>query len=167
MPHNGSVLMRRLVVDQGDVELLESATALLHARFRPGRHHVAAALRTGSGEIVTGVHVGSRRINICAEQIALGAALGAGHTTFTAGIAVIMINADDVPRITSPCGVCREVLSFYAPDMTVIVDAAGEALKTYISDLLPAPWLLPEESKIVPQLTINQVIPTDDHAREA
>jgi len=158
--------MHRLAVADSDIELLEAATALLTARFRSGRHHVAAALRAASGEIFTGVHVGSRRINVCAEQVALGAALTAGHTTFTAGIAVIMINAEDVPRITSPCGVCREVLSFYAPGMTVIVDAAGEALKTYIRDLLPAPWLLPNESEGVPRLVVNHAVRTDHHSGE-
>jgi cytidine deaminase len=154
--------MRKLPIDLGDVELMEAATALLTARYHSGRHHVAAALRTGSGEIVTGLHVGSRRINICAEQIALGAALASGHTTFSAGIAVIMMDAGDLPRITSPCGVCREVLSFYAPDMSVIVDAGGEALKTYISDLLPAPWLLPSESNAIPRLIVDRVTTTAD-----
>jgi hypothetical protein len=37
--------MRKLPIDLGDVELLEAATALLTARFRFGRHHVAAAVR--------------------------------------------------------------------------------------------------------------------------
>jgi cytidine deaminase len=147
--------MRELEIDQGDVELLNAASELLKARYSFGRHHVAAALRTGTGEIVTGIHVGSRRINICAEQIALGAALAAGYTTFTAGIAVIMMTGDDAPRITSPCGVCREVLSAYAPDMTVIVDADGRALKTVMRDLLPAPWLLPAESSGFPDLVVG------------
>jgi cytidine deaminase len=147
--------MRKLEIDQGDVELLKAASALLKACYSFGRHHVAAALRTGSGEIVTGIHIGSRRINICAEQIALGTALATGHTTFSAGIAVIMMTDDDVPRITSPCGVCREVLFSYAPDMTVIVDADGQALKTYMRDLLPAPWLLPAESSGIPDLGVG------------
>jgi cytidine deaminase len=137
--------LRRLPIEPGDLELVEVASALLRERMSPLRHHVAAAIRTSSGEIVTGLHVGSRRVNVCAEQVALGAALAAGHSRFVACAAVIAMAEGDEPVVTSPCGVCREVLGFYEPDMTVLVDDGGEVVKTYVADLLPAPWLLPGE----------------------
>jgi hypothetical protein len=60
----------------------------------------------------TAVHVGSRRIQICAEEITLGTALSAGEREFTAVASVIMMTAQDEPTVVSPRGVCREVLSF-------------------------------------------------------
>jgi cytidine deaminase len=145
--------MRRLAIESADLELVRVASELLLERFAVLRHHVAAALRTESGEIVTGLHVGSRRINVCAEQIALGTALAAGHTGFVACASVIAVEPGDEPVVTSPCGVCREVLSFYAPQMTVLVDDAGTVAKTYVADLLPAPWLFPAEGAGPPRIS--------------
>lgn len=147
-----SALPRSLPLDRGDLELIDVARDLLRDRFAMGRHHVAAALRTSDGAIVTGLHIGSRRIQVCAEQIALGAALTAGHGEIVAGVAVIAMEEGDDPVVTSPCGVCREVLAYYAPEMTVLVDEAGTVIKTLAADLLPAPWLLPAEGSGPPRL---------------
>jgi cytidine deaminase len=128
-----------------DDELVAVATELLMARFVEGRHHVAAAIRTETGATVTGLHVGSRRINICAEQVALGNILTNGIGSPVAVASVIMMTSADTPSVTSPCGVCREVLSYYNPDLTALIREADETRKTSISELLPAPWLLPDE----------------------
>lgn len=154
-----SGLPRRLPLDQGDLELIEVARDLLLDRFALGRHQVAAALRVADGTIVTGLHVGSRRINLCAEQIALGTALTRGHGDIVAGVAVIAMEEGDDPVVTSPCGVCREVLAYYAPEMTVLVDDAGTVVKTFAADLLPAPWLLPTEGSgppLLPDISTEQ-----------
>jgi cytidine deaminase len=143
-----------LPVAASDAELLEAAVNLLEERFAFQRHHVAAAIRGGSGAIYTGLHIGSRRVNVCAEAVAASTALAAGETELTAGIAVIKMEAGDTPRITSPCGICRELLFYYNPQMTVVVDHDGHALKTVISELLPAPWLLPAESAGIPTLEL-------------
>lgn len=144
--------MQVLPISEADTELFDAAAALLEERFAFQRHHVAAAIRGGSGAIYTGLHIGSRRINVCAEAVAASTAIAAGETDLVAGLAVIKMEAGDAPRITSPCGVCRELLVYYNPSMAVIVDHDGRAVKTVISDLLPAPWLLPAESVGVPTL---------------
>jgi cytidine deaminase len=95
-------------------------------------------------------------VNVCAEQIALGTALSAGHTTFVAGAAVIMPDDGGAPVVTSPCGVCRELLGTWAPEMTVLVDERGTVIKTYVEDLLPAPWLWPiEHTPVLPDQPSN------------
>ncbi len=137
--------MRHLPLDRSDSELVEAAIAVLRANFEVGRHHVGAALRTANGKLYTGVHVGSRRINVCAEEIVLGTALSAGERELTAIASVIMMRAEDEPEVVSPCGVCREVLGYYAPDMTVLVLEDGEVRKTIVSDLLPGPYRNPGE----------------------
>jgi cytidine deaminase len=140
-------LMRTLGITTADEELVDIASQLLLERFSEGRHHVAAALRLPDGSVVTGVHIGSRRIDICAEQIALGVVLSTGRPVPIACASVIMMHVDDIPIVTSPCGVCRELLNYYNPDLTVLVDDAGKIVKTSMSELLPAPWLLPAETK--------------------
>jgi cytidine deaminase len=137
--------VEELPLTLADRELFVAASRLIDERFALLRHHVAAAVRGASGAIYTGLHVGSRRVNICAEPVAISAAIAAGEETIVAGLAVIKMESEDVPCLTSPCGVCRELLTFYNPEMTVVVDAGGQAMKTRAADLLPAPWLLPAE----------------------
>jgi cytidine deaminase len=138
--------MLDLPIEASDRELIDAASDVLRRNFAVGRHHVGAALRTRDGRVYTGVHVGSRRINICAEEITIGTALSAGERDFVAVASVIMMVPEDEPAVTSPCGVCREVLSFYGPDMTVVYLDHGELRKTRMADLLPGQWLLPGET---------------------
>ena len=112
-----------------DTALLDAAQDLL-ARVRvPGRHEVAAALRTADGAVHTGVHVeGScRRSSICAEGVALGTAraAGAGLADVEAVLSVQVKPADRF-RIIAPCGVCRELISDYAPDARVWLTRPGD-----------------------------------------
>jgi cytidine deaminase len=132
-------------VDPTDLELVEAASAALRRGFTEGRHHVAAALRLSDGSIVTGLHLGSRRVNICAEQVALGIVVSQELAEPVACASVIQMTAEDEPEPTSPCGVCREVLGFFAPTMTVALPHRGQLVRARFGDLLPAPWLLPGE----------------------
>jgi len=138
--------MLDLPIEASDEELVRAASDVLRRNFEVGRHHVGAAIRTRDGRVYTGVHVGSRRINICAEEVTIGTALSAGERDFAAVASVIMMLPEDEPAVTSPCGVCREVLSFYGPDMTVIYVDHGVLRKTRMADLLPGQWLLPGEA---------------------
>jgi cytidine deaminase len=137
--------MKLARIDSLDTELVTIASELLLARFHRGRHHVAAALRVSSGATITGLHIGSRRVNVCAEQIALGTALSQGAGMPVACASVIMMTDADHPAVTSPCGVCRELLNFYNPDMTTLIALPDGPAKTWMSQLLPAPWVLPHE----------------------
>ncbi len=57
-----------------DEALINVARELIAARFKEGYHHIAAALRTTSGRIYSGVHVEANvgRITVCGEAIAIG-----------------------------------------------------------------------------------------------
>ena len=138
--------MLDLPITPDDEALVAAAADVLRRNFEVGKHHVGAALRTRDGRVYTGVHVGSRRINICAEEITIGTALSAGERDFAAVASVIMMLPTDEPAVTSPCGVCREVLSFYGPDMSVVYLDHGVVRKTRMADLLPGQWLLPGET---------------------
>ena len=101
-------------------ELVAVALALLRERAVPGRHEVAAALRTKSGAVHRGLHVESSigRASICAEGAAIAAAAAAGDTEIETIVAVL--DTGEGRRVVTPCGLCRELISDYSPDATVI-----------------------------------------------
>ena len=143
-----------------DAELWWEAVELLSRTYRHERHEVAAALRTRSGRVHTGLHVAGSagRSSICAEGIALGAALTAGDREVEAVVAVLYRPAGTV-RVIAPCGVCRELLYDYCPNASIYVHegtpapspgrdpgeigfveaepAAGAARKMLVRDLMP------------------------------
>jgi cytidine deaminase len=116
-----------LPLSGADRELVEAALELLRERAEPGRHEVAAALRTKAGEVHRGLHVESSigRASICAEGVAIGTAAAAGDTEIDTIVAVL--DTGEGWRVVTPCGLCRELISDYAPDATVIdYDAARD-----------------------------------------
>lgn len=132
--------MRELNIEDRDRDLISLAAALIGRRYVPVRHHVAAVVSASSGAIYQGLHVGWGRVNLCAEQIAFANALAGGESEFITCVAVMARAPSGATSVVSPCGTCREMLRFFAPDLTVLVHDEGRVVKTYISDLLPAPW---------------------------
>lgn len=102
---------------------------------------VGAALRTASGQVITGANVESASYGLtcCAERVALFKALTGGHLRFTA-IAVVARTAGG----PMPCGACRQLLAEYAPRARVLV-ADSRALRQVrefaVDELLPAAFL--------------------------
>lgn len=98
------------------------------------QYHVGAALLSADGTIFTGCNVenASYPASICAERTALVKAVSEGQRRFVA-VAVATQNAG------SPCGICRQMMYEFAPDLRVILinfDGRIE-LETSLSDLLP------------------------------
>ena len=135
------------MLSDSDEELIEAARAILKARFRPGRHAVGSAVRTRSGRIHVGLNVECyvTRISVCAEAVAIGRASveGDGDEIETI-VAVRQASADDPqPRVVSPCGMCREMISDYAPGARIIVPEGSGAEVAPISSLLPNKYVRP------------------------
>ncbi|MCW2621017.1 MAG: cytidine deaminase [Frankiales bacterium] len=126
-----------------DEELVEAARRQARERFRPGWHTVAAAMRTDSGQVFTAIHLDATvgRIAVCAEPIALGMAVVAGAGCVQTVVAVRHPRPHDTDRsipIVSPCGMCRELLLDYAPEVRVLLatpDGGWESVR--MSELLP------------------------------
>jgi cytidine deaminase len=133
--------MRELDLEDRDRELISFATALIRKRYSPVRHHVAAVVLSSGGARYEGVHVGWGRVNLCAEQVALANAFAAGESELIACAAVMASAPLGETSVVSPCGTCREMLRFFAPDLMVMINHEGRVSKTYIADLLPAPWV--------------------------
>ena len=121
-----------------DEQLLELAQELLAARYVHGRHEVAAALRSTSGNVYLGLHVdgSARRTGICAEGMAIGAAAAAGDLAIDTIVAVPYKPAG-VFRVINPCGVCRELIHDYSPEAIVISYDDGDVVPRRIDELLP------------------------------
>ncbi|MCW0233162.1 MAG: cytidine deaminase [Ferrovibrio sp.] len=128
-----------------DQELLDAATALIRQRYAVGRHHIAAALRTQSGRIVTGLHLDTYvgRASVCAEAVAVGQAMAqiGAADPITAIVSVRHPRPTEQNQniqVVAPCGICREMLRDFAPDSRVLLADEGGALKSYNpSELLP------------------------------
>ena len=97
--------------------LVEKAIAASQNAYAPySDYPVGAALQTPDGTIFTGCNVenASYPMTICAERTALVKAVSEGHRQFEA-LAVVTRNGG------SPCGMCRQMLYEFAPDLRVII----------------------------------------------
>lgn len=96
-------------------------------------HTVGAAVRCADGSIFCGVNVYAIH-GACAEQVALGTAITAGQRDFTT---IVAVRGENGEEIIPPCGNCRQILSDYAPECAVIIDADGTLVKILARKLLP------------------------------
>lgn len=91
-------------------------------------------MRTRCGAVFAAVHLEASvgRVAMCAESIAVGMGAAAGDTDISVIVAV-----NRAGEIVAPCGICRELLSGYAPDAEVIVPGAEGPERVRITTLLP------------------------------
>ena len=117
-----------------DQQLLETARKMIRARFKPGWHNVAYAMRTRSGRVFSAVHLESNvgRVAVCAEAIALGMGAAEGDTAVERIVAV-----DHQGNVVAPCGMCRELISDYSPTAKVIVPSVTGPVIVGVGELLP------------------------------
>ena len=90
-------------------DLIARARECLDRAYAPySRFQVAAALLDDRGRVFTGVNVEniSYGLSMCAERVAIFAAVAAGARRITA-LAVTSSGAD----LLSPCGACRQVIA--------------------------------------------------------
>jgi cytidine deaminase len=134
-----------LPLTEADAQLIAEAQSVIARLYRPGKHHVGAALRTRSGKVFTAVHLEANvgRVAVCAEAIVLGKAISEGERDFATIVAVRRARPDEPEReiaVVSPCGICRELISDYGPDTQVIFVEGGAVKKCAVLDLLPGKY---------------------------
>ena len=107
--------------------------AMAHAYAPYSRFRVGAAVLAG-GTIFAGCNIenASYGLTICAERVAVFAAVAAGERRIEA-VAVVTDATDSI----APCGACRQVLNEFGPEMSVIMSAGGETVVRTLSELLP------------------------------
>jgi cytidine deaminase len=102
------------------------------------RFKVGAALRARDGTVITGCNVenASYGLTMCAERVAVFKAVSEGVRRFDA-VAVVA----DSPRLTAPCGPCRQILWEFCGDVWVhMSDLRGRTRSMRLSELLPLPF---------------------------
>ena len=129
-----------------DRALIEAARALIRERYIENRHHIAAALRTKSGKIHTGLHLDTYvgRASVCAEAVAVGSAMAVGDRDIATIVSVRHPRpreANQTIQVVSPCGICREMLADFAPDCRVIVPKDGGLIRIAPLELLPNKYI--------------------------
>ena len=117
-------------------ELKAAAVAMLDRAYVPYSHFpVGAALECADGTVFTGCNIenASYTPTICAERTAVSKAVSEGHRDF-----VRIVIAGRSKDFCVPCGVCRQVLREFAPDLEIIcLNGAGEERVFTLPELLP------------------------------
>ena len=117
-------------------ELKAAAVAMLDRAYCPYSHFpVGAALECSDGTVFTGCNIenASYTPTICAERTAVSKAVSEGHRDF-----VRIVIAGRSKDFCVPCGVCRQVLREFAPDLEIIcLNGAGEEQVFTLPELLP------------------------------
>ncbi len=115
-------------------DLMNQAITAMTYSYSPYSHYkVGAALLTGSGQVYLGCNIENSgyTASLCAERTAIAKAVSEGVTDFVA-IAVVTVNGG------APCGVCRQVMREFAPELTVIIGSIqGDYRVTSLAQLLP------------------------------
>ncbi len=117
-----------------NTQLYDMAVSAAKNAYAPySRFKVGSALLCEDGKVFTGCNVEnvSFSATLCAERNAISTAVNNGYTTFIK-LAVATV---DGKRIL-PCGICRQVITEFAPHCEIIFNNDGEIASYYISDPL-------------------------------
>jgi len=132
----------RKMNEQEAIRLLAEARKAIEVSYAPcSGFRVGAAILTGGGRVYRGANIESPSLTqvFCAERVALLSALMASERDFIA-IAI----ASEGGRLTPPCGLCRQMLFEFAPDILIIMEEEGRPKIMKLSELLPLPFELQE-----------------------
>ena len=130
------------MTDRKLIDQARKAREYAHAPY--SKLSVGAALLTKSGKVFTGSNVenSSYGLGCCAERVAVFKAVSEGETEF---VKIAIVGPEDVPFF--PCGACRQVLSEFAPDITVIILDKQDINSYSLRELFPHGFGLQEKRK--------------------
>jgi cytidine deaminase len=122
-------------VTETDLKLYRTAVSMLERSYSPfSGFRVGAALLTKSGEIITGVNIENSSLGatICAERTAFVKAISEGYREFDT-IAIASSGQE-----AWPCGICRQFMYEFAPDLRVVTGTEEDNLRVLtLKELLP------------------------------
>ena len=117
-------------------ELMRLAVEMLDKAYVPYSHFpVGAALECEDGTVYTGCNIENAAFpcTICAERTAMFKAISEGNCKFRR-----IVVAGKSEDFCVPCGICRQVMQEFAPNLTVIcLNGKGEAKEFALRELLP------------------------------
>lgn len=116
-------------------ELVRRARAVMENAYAPySRFHVGAAIEADDGSVHVGCNVenASYGLTICAERMAVGAAVAAGKRKLRR---VAVATAVEPPA--TPCGACRQLLAEFGLDLEIIAAGPSTERRWRLRELLP------------------------------
>ena len=116
--------------------LCQKAVEMLKMAYVPySRFPVGAALECADGTVFTGCNIENAAYTptVCAERTAVFKAVSEGHRKFKR---IAIATAGE--KMSGPCGVCRQVLHEFAPDLEIIlINCKNETVEYTLPQLLP------------------------------
>jgi len=99
------------------------------------RYAVGAALEADNGRVFVGANVenASFGLTMCAERVAVGAAVATGARRFKR---IVIVTESSPPA--APCGACRQVLVEFGRDTVVEAVGPSGSRRWLVSELLPS-----------------------------
>lgn len=117
-------------------QLIEMAYEAMEMAYVPySKFQVGAALLTKEGVVIKGCNIENASFGAtnCAERTAIFKAVSEGHKDFVK-IAVV----SNSKKYTFPCGICRQVISEFSMDASMIFhDAEKGIIEVPMTDILP------------------------------
>ena len=101
-------------------------------------------------KIYTGVNIenGSYGATLCAERVAFAKAISDGVLEYDIGenpFIAIAVSAGNAEAL--PCGICRQFMSEFAPEITVVTKADGQLKFRNLTQLLPESFQLNKDEQ--------------------
>ena len=123
-------------------ELLGEAKKARENAFVPiSKYKVGSALLTKNNNIYIGCNIedpsGIGLTNSCAERTAFIKAISEGEREFDA---IAVVGGFENLELCTPCGVCRQYMMNWNPNLRVICEDNGEIKEFILSELLPNVW---------------------------
>lgn len=128
-----------------DALIAEAIQARENAVATFSNFKVGSAISTPAGRIFRGCNVENSTLGltVCAERVALLAALAAGERSFDR---IAVITQSEQP--SSPCGACRQLLWEFCDDIEVVIaNLDGNVRRLRLAELLPEPFVFKAEEK--------------------
>ena len=123
-----------MIVDDFDRELFALAKENLKNAYAPYSNFQVSAMLVGkSGKVYSGVNIenSSYPAGICAERTAMSKAISEGEREFDR---IVIATREDSGW---PCGICRQFMYEFAPELKVTAGEDVDSLESYsLSELL-------------------------------
>lgn len=116
-------------------ELINLAYGAMEKAYAPYSNFKVGAAVYADGRVYTGCNIenASYGATICAERCAISKAVSEGCLELEK-IAIV----SSAHNFTPPCGICRQVMSEFMPNGTVVLTDDNEIKEFTVSELLPA-----------------------------